>query len=103
MQSKKFTRNVEDFTCDVCGTEVKGTGYTNHCPQCLWSKHIDINPGDRAEKCGGKMKPEMIKVEKGEYIITHKCVICSHEKNNKVAKNDDFETILKLSSSQFNN
>ena len=26
---------------------MKGNGYTNHCPKCLWSKHVDINPGDR--------------------------------------------------------
>ena len=43
-----FTRKVEDFTCEHCGREVHGNGYTNHCPHCLHSKHVDVNPGDRA-------------------------------------------------------
>lgn len=38
---KNFTRVIEDFICENCGTEVKGNGYTNHCPKCLWSKHVD--------------------------------------------------------------
>ena len=53
----KFIKNIEDFTCEHCGAPVKGTGYTNHCPKCLWSKHEDVNPGDRASDCHGLMKP----------------------------------------------
>jgi len=59
---KKFQRQKEDFVCGECGTTVSGTGYTNHCPQCLWSMHVDVNPGDRAAACGGMMEPK--KVEK---------------------------------------
>lgn len=44
---KHFTKTVEDFICAHCGTHVRGNGYTNHCPECLWSKHVDNNPGDR--------------------------------------------------------
>ena len=54
---KRFSRRTEDFTCEHCGTKVKGNGYTNHCPQCLYSKHVDINPGDRLSDCGGLMEP----------------------------------------------
>ena len=32
-------KNKEDFICENCGAFVVGTGYTSHCPQCLWSKH----------------------------------------------------------------
>ena len=55
--SKKFQRNIENFRCEHCEAFVIGDGYTNHCPQCLWSKHVDINPGDREELCNGMMKP----------------------------------------------
>ena len=45
----RFIRREENFVCEVCGAKVKGTGYTNHCPQYLWSKHVDkLIPGDRA-------------------------------------------------------
>ncbi|MFA6992594.1 MAG: RNHCP domain-containing protein, partial [Candidatus Gracilibacteria bacterium] len=40
---KRFSRTIEDFVCEKCGAKVKGDGYTNHCPKCLWSKHVDIN------------------------------------------------------------
>jgi len=50
---KKFQKKKEDFKCEKCGREVIGTGYTNHCPDCLWSKHVDVNPGDRQSKCLG--------------------------------------------------
>src|SRR3989338_8156335 len=45
--SRRFQRTKEDFTCERCGFFVRGSGYTNHCPQCLWSKHVDVNPGNR--------------------------------------------------------
>ena len=97
MESKKFTRTVEDFTCEKCGIEVRGTGYTNHCPSCLWSKHVDVNPGDRKSTCLGMMEPSSIKVESNEYKITHICTVCGHAKNNKSSPDDNFSIILRLS------
>ena len=97
MDTPKFTRVKEDFICEKCGFAVSGSGYTNHCPKCLWSKHVDINPGDRAAECGGLMQPVGLRLEKGEQAILHRCVACKHEKWNKTDKVDDFEEILKLS------
>ena len=72
---KKFQKRKEDFVCEHCGAEVKGNGYTNHCPKCLWSKHVDIFPGDRLEDCGGLMEPVAVEAKKaGKYTIVHKCV-----------------------------
>jgi len=95
--SKKFQRTIEDFICENCGAAVKGNGYTNHCPKCLYSKHVDINPGDRDANCGGLMKPVAIEQKKGEYVILHKCVKCNHERKNKVAPEDDINAIMKVS------
>ena len=94
--SASFIRVTEDFICEHCGREVHGNGYTNHCPYCLWSKHVDVTPGDRASTCGGMMKPVEIQIKKGERIIIHECQKCGHRKPNKAAENDDFEEILKV-------
>jgi hypothetical protein len=79
-----FIKNTEDFKCEHCGHEVKGNGFTNHCPACLWSKHVDVNPGDRAAKCGGMMRPIRVELEKQDYIIIHECQKCGHSKRNKM-------------------
>jgi len=92
----KFTRTIEDFTCEHCGAGAKGNGYTNHCPRCLWSKHVDNNPGDRENMCHGLMKPVGVEIKNGESVITHECQKCGAKKRNKSSINDDFDDILKL-------
>jgi len=95
---KTFTKRKEDFICANCGTHVVGNGYTNHCPKCLWSKHVDNNPGDRASTCGGMMKPIAVQPEKDGFIITHKCEKCGKTIRQHSAENDDIETIISISS-----
>lgn len=90
-------RNIENFVCGNCGAVMEGNGYTNHCTECLWSKHVDINPGDREETCGGMMEPTAIVVKGGVYDITHRCVLCGKEKINKAAREDNFDMILQIS------
>lgn len=92
--SEVFKKMKEDFGCEHCGEQVVGDGYTNHCPQCLWSQHVDIYPGDRAEECGGLMRPQSLELEGGEYVLTHKCEQCGGQKRNKVSKNDDISSFL---------
>lgn len=93
---KKFTKKIEDFNCDNCGTTVKGTGYTNHCPACLYSKHVDVNPGDREAICGGFMKPVELSSEKGKFVLTFECQKCQVKKRNKMAADDNFDEALKV-------
>lgn len=89
MGGAKFTRLVEDFTCGHCGTEVSGDGYTNHCPRCLWSRHVDINPGDRAAQCGGLMPPVAAGVKQDEWFVVHRCEICGFVRRNRTSSKDD--------------
>lgn len=96
--SKKFSRRAEDFKCQNCAHEVKGTGYTNHCPRCLWSKHVDINPGDRLNNCTGMMEPVGVEKAGEEYSLIHKCLKCGAEKKNKVVKEDDFQKVISVAS-----
>jgi hypothetical protein len=96
MVSKKFTRKIENFTCRHCGKIVKGDGYTNHCPFCLWSAHVDINPGDRQSACLGMMKPAGIAKGKRGWIIIHQCLKCGFQKRNKTDAGDNFDEIIRL-------
>ncbi len=98
--SLKFQKNKEDFVCQNCGFKVKGTGYTNHCPNCLWSKHVDLYPGDRKNNCGGLMKPVKIEVKNDNYLIIHQCLKCLEIKKNQASKDDNFEEILKIFKNQ---
>ena len=90
---------VEDFICENCGYKVKGDGYTNHCPNCLWSKHVDDQvPGDRASQCQGLMKPVGVLVKRGEISkIEHKCQKCGHQIFSPVKKNDNRDLLIKIS------
>lgn len=91
-----FKKVKENFTCAKCGRIIEGTGYTNHCPHCLWSKHVDIEPGDRQADCGGLMKPVDIETMKGEHILTHECLECGHRKRNKTSWHDDFDALINV-------
>lgn len=94
--STKFIKNKEDFVCEHCGAEIVGNGFTNHCSKCLYSKHVDIYPGDRAAACGGLMEPVEFLKEKEGYVIVHKCVKCGHKKRNKMSEGDDFDIALTI-------
>lgn len=95
----KFTKIDESFICENCKAEVEPLGYTcrNHCPQCLYSKHVDINPGDREEICHGLLKPIDIEISsKKGYIIVFKCIKCGKIRKNKMADDDNMELVYKI-------
>jgi len=91
-----FKRVEEDFTCEHCSAHVTGTGYTNHCPRCLWSKHVDVTPGDRANECAGLMEPHSVEGTTDSYVITHRCTRCGALKRNKVMREDDLAAVVAL-------
>jgi hypothetical protein len=94
--STKFKKNKEDFVCEKCGTEVKGNGFTNHCSKCLWSKHVDIFPGDRMEECGGLMEPVDAIQNGGEWSVVQKCEKCGKIHKNKLSPDDNFNALLDI-------
>lgn len=89
-----FRRTVEDFTCSHCGKAVSGDGYTNHCPACLWSRHVDIEPGDRRAGCGGMMRPIRLEGAADALRIVHRCEACGFERPNRTNPKDDCEALL---------
>ena len=94
--TRKFIRRIEDFACEHCGEQVSGSGYTNHCPRCLWSKHVDVNPGDRAASCEGMMKPVRVEQDDNEYVLVHRCEHCGAEKRNRVSASDSRDALVAL-------
>jgi len=92
--SLHFKKTTEDFICGHCGSSVTGNGFTNHCPTCLWSKHVDVYPGDREGGCRGLMEPVALALVRGDYVITHRCVSCGTRKTNRAGTNDNLDALL---------
>ncbi len=85
---------TDSFTCKNCGwlcvSEGAGSDHRNHCPNCLYSLHLDNTPGDRESECHGKMEPISVWVRKnGEWAIIHKCTKCGKIGSNRVAADDN--------------
>lgn len=95
---KRFTKRIEDFTCAHCGAHVSGNGYTNHCPKCLYSRHVDDTPGDRASECGGMMAPIGVEKSGDDFIITHRCEKCGKTIRQHASDTDDMDAIIAISS-----
>lgn len=97
---RKFQRRIESFVCGCCGRAVRGDGYTNHCPECLHSMHVDVNPGDRAESCGGLMAPVDYEIRGGAYVIVHQCLRCGAVRRIRMRPEDNVSALLRLARSR---
>ena len=85
---------TDSFTCRVCGRLVTpggaGADHRNHCPNCLSSVHLDIEPGDREADCGAVMEPIAVWVRKGgEWAVIHRCRRCGKLDSNRIAADDN--------------
>ena len=94
-------RGPGTFRCRHCGldvsTEAVGTAHRNHCPSCLWSRHVDDTPGDRAADCGAAMEPLAITVrDAGEWVVVHRCTGCGVLHLNRSAGDDNVYVLLQL-------
>ncbi len=90
-----------DFLCMHCGLPVSGiawgTKHRNHCPHCLYSRHVDIRPGDRSCLCKGEMEPIALwQKSDGELMILHRCRNCGMIKANRVAGDDNLAALQAL-------
>lgn len=96
---KRFNMIDENFICEYCGKTVLPLNYTarDHCPYCLYSKHVDIFPGDRANNCLGLLKPIKIEKFKNTYKIIYKCEKCHQLHKNVMGNDDNMDIIIELS------
>jgi RNHCP domain len=94
-------REPSSFRCRHCGLDVStiavGTAHRNHCPNCLWSRHLDDTPGDRAVDCGSAMEPIAISVRgDGEWVVVHRCTGCDTLHLTRSAGDDNPLILLRL-------
>jgi len=90
-------RNEADqaFKCGHCkqfiGAPVAGGRQRNHCPNCLYSCHVDNTmPGDRKSTCGSIMKPVgLMSRRNGELVLIHECLGCGKQDPNRIAADDN--------------
>ena len=96
---KQFSKNDEKFICENCGKLIDKLNYTtrDHCNYCLYSKHMDINPGDRKNSCRGLLRPIGIEKFKNTYKIIYKCEKCKQFHKNIMAIDDNMDLIIELS------
>jgi hypothetical protein len=107
--SRAVRQGQESFKCVNCrafiGPTVSGGRHRNHCPLCLYSRHVDgRRPGDRASDCGAKMAPvgRFTRAD-GEPMILHRCLGCGFARANRLAADDNmlaFEELPVISASE---
>jgi hypothetical protein len=100
-QRNRVRRGPDTFRCGHCRLDVSmdapGTQHRNHCPSCLWSRHLDDAPGDRAADCAGSMEPIGICVRAGgEWALVHRCGGCATLRINRIAGDDNPLLLMRL-------
>ncbi|MFN7035297.1 MAG: RNHCP domain-containing protein [Bellilinea sp.] len=110
---RRFYPSQKDFTCKNCGIWVSvnpnlsGVSNRNHCPYCLWSRHVDLYAaGDRLSACKGKMRPIGLTIKRqrkkygsfleGELMLIHRCTECGAVSINRLAADDDAEQLFSI-------
>jgi hypothetical protein len=100
-RDQRNRRRPPSFRCGHCGLDVPtgapGTAHRNHCPSCLWSRHVDDVPGDRAAGCDAAMEPVGISTRRnGEWALVHRCRGCRTVHLNRIAGDDNALALMQL-------
>ena len=100
-RSSKQQSSQVSFRCVNCKQMISslafGTEHRNHCPLCLWSKHVDVKSGDRNSICRGKMEPISVWVKSDiEWALVHRCTSCAVLKSNRIAGDDNEFALMSL-------
>jgi len=110
-KSDAYQRTI-GFICLNCKFQVRsdiafsGVLNRNHCPFCLWSRHVDHwQAGDRLSACKMPMRPIGLTFKKlknkyglalGELMLIHQCSDCQAISINRIAADDDIQKILEI-------
>lgn len=103
----------DSFQCLHCHSHIStqsmisGVKNRNHCPYCLWSKHVDLyKPGDRLSACKSQMQPIGLTIKRsnnkygdnnhGELMLLHLCMECGKICINRIAADDCTEKMLDI-------
>jgi len=110
---RSYKASFGEFHCQACHGLVtnqpwlSGVQNRNHCPYCLWSRHLDLfQAGDRLSACKAGMEPIGLTLKRskriyqpnpcGEIMLVHRCVDCAKISINRIAADDDPEQILRV-------
>ncbi|MDP2587804.1 MAG: RNHCP domain-containing protein [bacterium] len=98
-QGQAEPRDKGVFTCVHCHTLVLlkalGTQNRNHCPRCLWSRHVDESVGDRSADCLESMEPIGLTTKSNqELMLVHRCTGCGKVSKNRLAGDDDNSAVI---------
>jgi DNA-directed RNA polymerase subunit RPC12/RpoP len=98
MIQKLFKKNNESFICINCHSHVKKhpASSRDHCTECLYGLHVDINPGDRQNNCKGILKPIGLKIRNGKVQVVYDCQKCHKRVFCIIAEDDSAESVEKL-------
>lgn len=111
LERGNYSKYSGDFRCLACQNLVSGLSvisgvhHRNHCPYCLWSRCLDLYaPGDRLSACKAAMQPVGLTLKRankkyeaqksGELMLVHRCNECGKLSLNRLAADDDPETVL---------
>lgn len=83
----------ESFVCGHCqrAVPIGDVMIRDHCPFCLWGRHLDNIPGDRAAECGGLMQPLSFSISGGIRWIHYSCIKCAHQFRVRAHPDDTLE------------
>jgi RNHCP domain len=105
---------LEDvFMCRQCNALVytqpvhSGVKNRNHCPYCLWSRHVDWQvAGDRLSACKAGMEPIGLTLKQsrdkygnrcsGELMLIHLCRECGKLSINRIAADDLADRLMEI-------
>ena len=110
--TNRYRRN-ENFQCSHCHSFVfsnpmiAGVQNRNHCPYCLWARHVDLSEaGDRLAVYKGMMKPIGLTLKRtrkkygmgqyGELMLIHQCEDCGRLSVNRIAADDDANLLFEI-------
>ncbi len=107
-----------EFTCAHCHypvvtlPHISGVQNRNHCPFCLWSRHLDLyQAGDRLSACKAPMRPVALSLkltpkkyasqQPGELMVVHLCAGCGKLSLNRLAADDDLDELFRIFETSF--
>jgi hypothetical protein len=113
VRRNRSSSDEQGFTCRHCALYVpcdpalSGVQNRNHCPYCLWSRHLDWRiAGDRLAGCRAAMQPIGLTIKRsrnkyagardGELMLIHRCTICAKVAINRIAADDSAAAIMQI-------
>ncbi|WP_055481627.1 RNHCP domain-containing protein [Sphaerimonospora mesophila] len=92
---------TETFGCVRCGLTVTaldpGGARRNHCPRCLYSRHVRDGVEGGPSECRSGMAPISIAVlRNGDWELIHHCTRCGELTSNPICDDDNQFILMRM-------